>query len=191
LKEFKMDKSIRATVVVALFAALMVVGAYIAVPVGPVPVVLATLFVLLSGMLAGPGIGAAAVGVYLLLGIVGLPVFANGAGGIQVFVGPTGGYLLGYLLASWTAGMIVRAGKGRLSVLIIAAVVGSVMIYLPGVPWLHRWFVLNKDSGSWTWNATVLAGVTPFLIGDAVKAVVAIVLTGLFRERFITLLRRR
>lgn len=186
-----MDKSIRATVTVALFAALMVVGAYIAVPVGPVPIVLATLFVLLSGMLAGPGIGAAAVGVYLVLGLIGLPVFANGGGGLQVFLGPTGGYLLGYLLASVVAGILVKAGRATLPAIILAALVGSVLIYLPGVPWLHRWFFLNKDPGSWTWKATFLAGVTPFLIGDAIKAVVAVALTRLFRDRFDSLLRRR
>ena len=80
----------------SLFTALMILGAFIRVPIGPVPVTLSSLFVLLAGLLLGAGWGAAAVSMYLLLGALGLPVFTAG-GGIALFAGPTGGYLLGFL----------------------------------------------------------------------------------------------
>ena len=91
---------IRTTVLTAVFTALIAAGAYIAVPIGPVPIVLTTFFVLLSGLLGGFRIGLYSVGVYLVLGIMGLPVFAGGAGGFAVLAGPTGGYLIPIVM-SW------------------------------------------------------------------------------------------
>ncbi|MDQ1330177.1 MAG: biotin transport system substrate-specific component, partial [Thermodesulfobacteriota bacterium] len=88
----------------SLLAALTAVGAYIAIPVGPVPIVLQSLFILLAGLLLGSTWGVAGVGIYLLAGAFGLPVFAGGAGGIGRFLGPTGGYLLGFLPAVYIIG---------------------------------------------------------------------------------------
>jgi biotin transport system substrate-specific component len=91
--------SLRMTVYASLMAALIAAGAYMALPIGPVPIVLQNLFVFLSGLLLGPRWGVASIGVYLMAGALGLPVFAGGVGGIGRFAGPTGGYLLGYLPA--------------------------------------------------------------------------------------------
>ena len=92
----------------SLFAALTVVGAYIAIPfpLSPVPIVLQNLFVLLAGLLLGKKWGAASMAIYLLAGAVGLPVFAGGTGGIGHFAGPTGGYLIGFVLAAFVAGAL-------------------------------------------------------------------------------------
>jgi biotin transport system substrate-specific component len=98
--------SLRMTVYASLMAALVAAGAYLAIPIGPVPIVLQNLFVFLSGLLLGPRWGAASIGVYLLAGSLGLPVFAGGVGGIGRFVGPTGGYLLGFLPAVYVIGWI-------------------------------------------------------------------------------------
>jgi len=177
-----MEKNeIRSIVLTALFTALMIAGSYIVVPVGPVPVVLATLFILLSGMLLGPKGGASAVAVYLLLGAVGLPVFSGGKGGFAVLTGPTGGYLAGYLLAALAAGFIAAPGrsKGRaLTVrLILAALAATFLIYLPGVFWLKFKLALP-------WPKTLAAGLTPFLPGDAVKGIAAVVLARVFIPRY-------
>jgi len=124
-------------VLVSAFTALIIVGAIFSFPApwNPlVPMTLATLFVILTGMLLGPWRGLAAVGLYLFLGIAGLPVFSGGQGGFQVIAGPTGGFLLGYLPAAFSAGIIVRVGRGQLYALIIAAVTATLVIYLPGLP---------------------------------------------------------
>lgn len=176
-----MEKTeIQKMVLTALFTALIIAGSYIALPVGPVPVVLATLFILLAGMLLGFRSGLAAVGVYLLLGAVGLPVFSGGKGGFATFMGPTGGYLAGYLLSAGVSGLIVgptkRGGQAGLLRRVIAALAGTAIIYLPGLPWL-------KHSLGMEWPQALAAGLTPFILGDALKAISAVILAGLFLPR--------
>jgi len=163
---------------------LIIVGAIFSFPApwNPlVPLTLATLFVILTGMLLGPWRGLAAVGLYLFLGIVGLPVFAGGQGGFQVIAGPTGGFLLGYLLAAFSAGFIVRIGKSRLPSLIAAAVIATLVIYLPGLPWMHSQLIGIVDDWSWasTWGRYTL----PFLIGDGLKAAAAVIITRFLKDR--------
>ena len=97
----------------ALFAAFTAAGAFIAIPIGPVPIVLQNLFAVLAGLILGSLMGSASVALYLLAGILGLPVFAGGTGGIARFAGPTGGYLPGYLLAALTAGLIAGRPSNR------------------------------------------------------------------------------
>lgn len=157
---------IKQTVYTSLFVALIAVGAYIAVPIGPVPIVLQNMFVLLAGLILGPVRGLACLGVYLLIGAAGLPVFAGGKAGIGVVFGPTGGYLLGYLPAVFVAGALSRTLGRTLTGDIIAAIVASLIVYAAGVPWL-------KVAFSMSWGKAVSAGMLPFLIGDAVKIVLA------------------
>ena len=162
-------EQLRWIVLASLMAALTAVGAYIHVPIGPVPIVLSTLFVLLSGLLLGSHWGMASMGLYLLVGAIGMPVFAGGKGGFAHFFGPTGGYLLGYVLASWITGFISERSRGLLVLDIFAVLVGSLTIYSLGVPWL-------KMVTQMSWTKTLTVGVVPFLIGDAIKASVAIIL---------------
>ena len=98
-------------VLASLFAALTAVGAFVAIPIGPVPIVLQNLFVMLMGLMLGPRWGLAGVAAYLLAGALGLPVFAGGTGGGGRFVGPTGGYLLGYLPSVAVIGGLCRYGR--------------------------------------------------------------------------------
>ncbi|MFH2130143.1 MAG: biotin transporter BioY, partial [bacterium] len=95
---------LRLTVYAALFAALISAGAFMAIPIGPVPIVLQNMFVLLAGVLLGWKWGAASVLIYLLAGAVGFPVFSAGRGGVAHLLGPTGGYLLSYIPAVIVAG---------------------------------------------------------------------------------------
>jgi biotin transport system substrate-specific component len=163
-------EQLRWIVLASLMAALTAVGAYIHVPIGPVPIVLSTLFVLLSGLLLGSHWGMASMGLYLLVGAIGIPVFAGGKGGFANFFGPTGGYLLGYMFASWITGVISERSRGLLVLDMFAVLVGSLTIYGLGVPWL-------KTVTQMSWTKTLTVGVVPFLIGDAIKASVAIILS--------------
>ncbi len=154
-------------VLASLMAALAAVGAYIYIPIGPVPVVLTTLFVLLAGLLLGSRWGMASVLLYLLIGAMGFPVFSGGRGGIAHFLGPTGGYLLGYAFASLITGFISEHARGFLVLEILAAVLGTLVIYAFGVPWL-------KTVTQIPWTKAWMVGALPFLPGDAIKATVAL-----------------
>ncbi len=160
---------LRWMVLASLIAALTAVGAYIHVPIGPVPIVLSTLFVLLAGLLLGSRWGPASMGLYLLVGAIGMPVFAGGKGGLAHFLGPTGGYLFGYVLSAWITGLLSEGSNRLFARDVIAVVSGSIVIYGCGVPWLK---IITQMS----WPKTLLVGVVPFLIGDAIKASVAVIL---------------
>ena len=156
---------LRAMVHASLFAALTAVGAYVAIPIGPVPIVLQNLFVFLSGLLLGPRWGAVSVALYLLAGACGLPVFAGGTGGIGRFAGPTGGFLVGYLPAVALIGWLARLRTGGMGRDVAAMLSGTVALYACGVPWLAVVTGLPI--------AKALAAMLPFLPGDAVKIAAA------------------
>ena len=157
---------LRMMVFASLLAALMTAGAYISVPIGPVPIVLQNMFVFLAGLLLGSRWGLASVGVYLLAGACGLPVFAGGLGGIGRIIGPTGGYLIGYLPAVFIIGYISEKGENRFSFDLIAMILGTFILYACGVTWL-------KTVTGMSWSKTLTVGMYPFLIGDALKIVAA------------------
>jgi len=149
----------------SLMAALMTAGAYISIPVGPVPIVLQNMFVFLAGLLLGKRWGLASVAVYLLAGACGLPVFAGGTGGIGRIVGPTGGFLIGYLPAVFIVGYISEKGALRFGYDLLAMAAGTVILYACGVTWLQ-----NLTDKPWL---TLAVAMSPFLIGDALKIVAA------------------
>ena len=116
------------TAYAALLAALTAVGAYIAIPIGPVPIVLQNLFVYLMGLLLGLRWGLAGIGVYLLAGAVGLPVFSGGRGGLGHLIGPTGGYLVGFVPAVAVVGFITEKTSGKLAYGILALILATTSI---------------------------------------------------------------
>jgi len=160
-------QQLKRMVYAALMAALTAAGAYIAIPVGPVPIVLQNLFIMLAGLLLGGRWGLISVAVYLLAGAVGLPVFAGGTGGVGKFVGPTGGYLLGFAAAAYLIGIISESGRGRVAIDVIAMVAGTLIIYAVGVSWL-------KVVTGMSFSKALTVGMLPFLIGDAIKIAAAI-----------------
>ena len=160
---------------VAFFSALTAVGAWIAftMPWSPVPVVLANLFVLLSGVVLGKWLGALSQIVYILMGVIGIPVFAKFTAGPEVLVGPTGGYLVGYVIAAFAVGLMMELLAGKVPQVAQVAVslsVGALLIYVPGVLWL-------ADNLDISLQAALVAGFYPFLPGDALKVVAATVLS--------------
>ncbi len=160
------SNQLKMTVYTSLFVAFIAIGAFIAIPIGPVPIVLQNMFVLLAAIILGPVWGLACVGIYLLIGLAGLPVFAGGTSGIGKLFGPTGGYLLGYLPCVFVTASISKKLGRKISSDIIAMVIGSLIIYAAGVPWL-------KVVTSMSYNKALALGMYPFLIGDTLKIIAA------------------
>ncbi|MBE6807801.1 MAG: biotin transporter BioY [Ruminococcaceae bacterium] len=154
----------RKNTVTALLAAALCVMAPLAVPLGPVPVTLATLGVYLAAGLMGPWRGLAAVGLYLALGGIGLPVFAGFAGGLQQLTGPTGGFLWGYLLCALLAGLLCRTGAKPLTPVWLLC--GAAVLYAAGC----GWFAWQTDTP--LWSAVVLCA-APCLPGECIKIALA------------------
>lgn len=158
---------------------ILAASAWVSVPFYPVPLTLQTLAVLLIGGVLGPVLGVSAVAGYLALGAAGAPVFHNGLGGLLVLAGPTGGYLVGFVpavfLVGWAARLAARAGTPaagatawvRLLVLAAGAVAASAVTYLFGVPWLALFTGMGLERAA-------AVGLIPFLLGDALKAAVAV-----------------
>jgi biotin transport system substrate-specific component len=148
-----------------LFTALIAGGAFVSVPVGSVPFTLQVLFVLLAGMLLGPRLAALSVVAYLALGLVA-PVYAGGTSGLGVLLGPTGGYLWGFLPAALLTGAVCTRGQVSLARFIGAGLLGLAPIYALGALWLAA----QMHIGLGTAFAT---GVAPFVWLDVLKAVAA------------------
>ena len=147
----------------------------IPLPFTPVPITGQTLGVLLLGALLGSRYGTAVVSAYVLEGVVGLPVFAGWKGGITALLGPTGGYILGFIPAAFLVGYLLERGFCRNWLTILAALIaGNATIYAFGLPWL-AFFV--------GWDKVLLMGLLPFVLGDLVKLLVAASLVRSLRHR--------
>jgi biotin transport system substrate-specific component len=133
----------------------------------PVPITGQTFAVLLVGAAYGSVLGAASLSLYLLLGIVGVPLYADHKHGWDVFSGATGGYIVGFVLAAALTGYLAERGwDKRFASSVTMMLTGSVVIYLCGSIWLHHWLHVN-------WNTTLVDGVYPFVPGDLVKLYLA------------------
>ncbi|MCL2557413.1 MAG: biotin transporter BioY [Treponema sp.] len=164
----------------ALFAALAAAGAFISIPLGPVPIVLQNMFALLAGLVLGPVLGAASMALFVSAGAIGAPVFSGGSGGIGVLLGPTGGYLVGYILCAFVSGLIAGAPKPgektRRLRIAIAAAAGMLAVYPTGLLWLAR--VLELEGA----GRALAIGFLPYAPGDAIKATLAALAAGRLRR---------
>jgi biotin transport system substrate-specific component len=154
----------------ALFAALTAIGAFIKIPlpISPVPITLQVFFVLLAGLILGARGGGTSMTVYVILGIIGLPVFSGGSSVLGVLLGPTGGYLLGFIAGAFLTGLVyTRTGSTRIGA-IIAMVAGLILIYLLGV-------IQLSTAAQMSIQQAIAVGVLPFLIGDAIKIAAALI----------------
>ncbi|NYT19212.1 MAG: biotin transporter BioY [Methanosarcinales archaeon] len=158
---------IRKMVYASLFAALTAIGAYITIPLGPIPFTLQVVFVLLAGGMLGSKWGSISMIVYTLLGIAGLPVFSGGASGLGVILGPTGGYIIGFIAAAFVVGFLFEKKRSE-KVLINAVYVlmGSVVIYAFGLT--HLMVVADMS-----FMQAITVGFLPFIGGALVKVAVA------------------
>jgi len=159
--------NIRQMTLVSLFAALTAVGALISIPIYPVPLTLQTLFTLLAGMTLGSVMGALSQIIYVLLGVVGLPVFAGFKAGIGILLGPTGGFLFGFIFSAYIIGKLIELKKEKnIFYYFLAGFLGIVIIYFIGVIQL----ALVTGIGI---KRALLIGALPFLPGDILKIIAA------------------
>lgn len=163
---------IQQVALVILGIAVLAVCAKITVPIWPVPITMGTFAVLTIGAAYGPRLGLATILGYMLVGALGFDVFAGSSAekyGITYMMGGTGGYLVGYVLATLALGFAARKGWDRsVSKMAGALLLGNALIYVPGVLWLGVLYGWDKPLLEW--------GFTPFVAGDAIKLVLAALL---------------
>ncbi|MEG0797641.1 MAG: biotin transporter BioY [Acidaminococcaceae bacterium] len=164
---------LRNMMLAGIFAALMVISSYIVIPLGPVPHSMQPLVVLLSGILLGHKWGPISILVWILLGVLGLPVFNQGQAGAVMLVGPTGGFILGFVLCSWLAGILtekhLEAGMFKTFCFLLVAMVGAYVVGLIGFKLSFQYF-LQKPM---TWERSAILTIAPFLPFDIIKTAIA------------------
>lgn len=161
------ESDVRKMAMASLFTALIAVGAFIRIPVliSPVPITLQMLFIFLAGAMLGARWGSMSVMIYLLLGIIGLPVFSGGSSGIGVLFGPTGGYLVGFVLAAFVIGLFSdKWGTSGVLRNMLFMSAGLLVIYLLGAAYMVHVARISVESA-------ILLGVAPFIPGDLLKLV--------------------
>lgn len=162
----------RDLVLVGLFTALIAIGAFIKLPIPYLPLTLQVLFVLMAGLMLGKRLGALSAAVYLLIGLVGVPIFANG-GGLGYIAQPSFGYLLSYPVAAYLVGaMIERRSTITPLLAAVAGVVGVAVIYLIGAPYLYL-IVTQVLGKALSYQTLVNKYVIAFLPADLVKVAIA------------------
>jgi biotin transport system substrate-specific component len=170
------DRSrVRDVVAVVGFALFTALAAQISIPLGftPVPITGQTFAVLLAGGVLGANRGALSMGLYVALGAIGLPFYADGDGGWTIATGATAGYLVGFIVAAFVVGKMAEHGQDRkLATSLPAFVAGSLIIYGFGAAWLAYDLGLPLTAGAGEPSAISL-GVAPFLVGDVIKALLA------------------
>jgi biotin transport system substrate-specific component len=172
------NQNLKMMILAAMFAAVTAVCAQITLNVPPVPFTLQTIAVALTAMILGSRFGALAMVVYVLVGSVGVPVFAGFSGGAHIIVGKTGGYLLSYIPAAFVIGWIMEKGTPTLARAIGANLLGLIIIYALGVSQLK--LVLNVS-----WPQAFSWGALPFLVPDCIKLVISSALGVIIRKRLI------
>lgn len=171
----KNRKKILDIVYIGVGAALIAVCSWIQFPIGAVPITLQTMGICLICGLLGLKRGSLATVVYILLGAIGVPVFAGFTGGISIILGSTGGYIIGFVFTALIVGFASDKFKGKFLPLIISMIIGILVCYAFGTAWFAVVYNRANDPAS---LATILGWcVTPFLIPDAVKIAVAAILT--------------
>lgn len=162
--------SLRKKMLVSLFAALLCVSSHVVLPIGPVPVTLQVLFVLLAGAVLGAEMGALSVVIWIMLGAFGLPVFAGGKAGPMVLIGPTGGYLLGFVICAWTVGFLTRGNPRSKLRSGAAMLVGLTIAYAVGLAGFMASFAFFLQKPM-TFQQALTIAVYPFVAFDLVKLV--------------------
>ncbi|KEJ95606.1 biotin transport system substrate-specific component [Pseudosulfitobacter pseudonitzschiae] len=176
--EDKLTLRARQVLMVAAGILLLAIAAKIKVPMWPVPITMGTFAVLAIGAAYGARLGLVTILGYMIVGALGLDVFAGSSAqtfGLTYMMGGTGGYLVGYVLATVVLGVLAQRGWDRsVGWMALAMLIGNAVIYLPGLAWLGQLYGWDKPILQW--------GLTPFLIGDAIKlALAAVLLPGIWK----------
>lgn len=167
----KDQSMVRQMVYASMFGALTAIGAFIVIPLQPVPITLQTLFTGLAGVLLGGYAGALSQIIYVILGIIGLPVFAGGQAGFGTLLGPAGGYLIGFIAAAYVIGKMVESKReAGLAWIVLSLIIGDLVIYTLGTLQLSLLAHLSIVKA-------LLVGVVPFLVGDLIKMAATVLIS--------------
>jgi len=177
---FSQRRNIIRITLTSLFAALIAAGTFISIPIPgtPITIILQNMFALMSGLILGPFLGFAAAALFLIIGILGAPIFPRANGGIAYLLGPSGGFLMGFPLMALCAGLIAGQAKPTripLWRIMLASILGMLVVYIPGVMWL-------KYSFDDTWQEAIVKGFLPFIAVDIVKAIFAGIISRQLRQ---------
>ena len=178
-------RPLKRMIVISLLAAILSISAYISIPLSfsTVPFTLQSLMLMIIALSMPISISFYTVGLYLLLGLIGLPVFSYGTAGLHILLGPTGGYLIGFLLSTFVIGFIKEKLDYFFGYFIAALLGGVVVVYACGV--LGLMFVLNID-----FNRAFTIGVIPFIPFDLIKVLVSSVFVYNSRNIFKRILKK-
>lgn len=153
------------TLLTSLFTALIAAGTFIKIPFIPVAMTLQTLFVFLTGLLLPPLNASLSVLLYIILGLIGLPIFTSG-GGPAALLSPTGGFIFGFLIAAFVGSILSKKKHDSILYNIFVVLIMEIIVYAIGLPWL-------KIKLATSWQRAFVVGLVPFIFGDAVKIGVA------------------
>lgn len=160
---------------IAVGAALIAICSWISIPIGEVPITLQTLGVCLIASILGFKRGVLSTVIYIILGAIGVPVFSNFTGGVSILLGNTGGYIIGFIFTAIIVGIVSDKFKGKLVPLVMSMIIGILVCYAFGTGWFSVVYAKTSEPAG---IMTILGWcVFPFLIPDAVKIVVAAILT--------------
>lgn len=167
-RDLPIYKGLNYLIGIMFFVIVTMLGAYIRIPVpgSPVPITFQTFFVLLSGAVLGKRLGSASQIAYISLGLIGAPVFQSFSSGSAYLLGPTGGYLFGFVLASFTVGRLIVSRQCSLSWAVFCFALGSLIICSFGSLWLSFIYGMNITNA-------ISVGFLPFIPGDMVKIFLA------------------
>ena len=175
-----MKNNLKKYLLVALMAAVISIIAPISIviPLSPVPISLGTFIILLNVFVLGGKYGTISTLIYILLGFIGLPVFTGWTGGVSKVLGPTGGYIIGYIWLSFVTGLFVDKHYSNVALCFVGMIIGTLLLYIFGTIWL-------ANVTHMTFIEALFAGVVPFIVGDIVKMVLASIIGRTIREKLI------
>lgn len=171
-----MNKKIKDIAIISVAAAMICVVSPVSIPIGDIPISLATFIIYLIAAIIGPKKGTISAFVYILVGIIGVPVFSNYRAGISVIVGVTGGYIVGYIPLALLTGIFIYKCKGKIWMYPIGMILGTIVCYFIGTIW-YMFNTHNNLMGS------LLVCVVPFLLFDLIKIVLSSVLAYLMNKK--------
>ncbi|CAD2073287.1 biotin transporter BioY [Phocicoccus pinnipedialis] len=168
-------------ILVALFAALIAIGAQISIPIGPVPITLQAPMVILAGCLLGSRYGVLSVVVYILIGLIGIPVFAGGSGGLASLVSPSFGFIIGFLPLAFFAGLAARS-ESSLFMSGIIVTIGVLILFAIGL--VYFMIIMNYVMVSpVSVTKAIMYTVTPFIVKDLIVAVCTLLFSRVLIQR--------
>ncbi|MBC1358621.1 biotin transporter BioY [Listeria booriae] len=173
------NEKLKQLIINALFTVIIAILAQVTIPIGPIPLTGQTLAVGLAATILSPRNATISVAVYIVLGAIGVPVFAGMTAGLGILFGPTGGFIIGFLFSAYITAFIIEKTDFRLSYAILANIIGAMVTLLFGAAWL-------KFGAGMPWNTAFMAGIVPFIIPGIIKATLAALFGITIRKRLVT-----